>query len=139
MRYSSLLLLLATHAAASRSGNSQAPLRSPSQQGDNGVPHEVDPAILAALKQHADPVDALVSLHPEMATKMAEKRLLRIAGDAEPRWMTEGDKMRLRRKRTKFTDVTDFQDFHVQAASETAKPRKSLILYQSLPFSLTVA
>lgn len=78
--------------------------------------HKVDPAILAALKEHKDPVDAFISLHPEAAEKLAEKRLLSIAGEKEPKWMTEGDKMRLRRKGRKFADITDYEEFYKQNA-----------------------
>jgi leucyl aminopeptidase len=76
--------------------------------------HVVDTAILAALDRHPDPVDAYLWLHPEASEKLAEPRLLRVAGEAEPRWLTEGDKMRLRRQHKKFVDVTDHQDFYEQ-------------------------
>jgi len=72
--------------------------------------HTVDNAILAALEAHADPVDALVSLRPELADELAEPRLLHVYGDESPQWMTEGDKLRLRRKAQRFKDVTDYQD-----------------------------
>lgn len=72
--------------------------------------HSVDDAILAALAAHPDPVDALVSLRPELADELAEPRLLHVAGHEAPRWMTEGDKLRLRRKGRKFKDITDYQD-----------------------------
>ncbi|KAI0394537.1 peptidase family M28 [Xylariaceae sp. FL0594] len=74
------------------------------------VVHDVDNAILAALEAHSDPVDALVSLRPELADKLAEPRLLHAYGTEAPQWMTEGDKLRLRRKGRKFRDVTDYQD-----------------------------
>lgn len=76
--------------------------------------HAVDPAILAALEAHADPVDAFVSLHPEAAAELAEPRLLHVAGEKEPRWMTEGDKMRLRRRGSKFADITAHEEFYAQ-------------------------
>ncbi|TQV91569.1 hypothetical protein V2A60_008512 [Cordyceps javanica] len=78
--------------------------------------HKVDPAILAALKEHKDPVDAYIALHPEEADKLNEKRLLHVAGEKEPQWMTEGDKMRLRRKGRKFADITDYEQFYQQNA-----------------------
>ncbi|OAQ95832.1 hypothetical protein LLEC1_01370 [Akanthomyces lecanii] len=78
--------------------------------------HKIDPAILAALKEHKDPVDAWIALHPDDADKLAEKRLLRIAGEKEAQWMTEGDKMRLRRKGRKFSDITDYEEFYKQNA-----------------------
>ncbi|KAJ8123274.1 hypothetical protein ONZ43_g733 [Nemania bipapillata] len=76
----------------------------------SGPVHAVDDAILAALHAHADPVDALVSLRPELAEELAEPRLLHVLGHDEPQWMTEGDKLRLRRKGQKFKDITDYQD-----------------------------
>ncbi|EGX88962.1 peptidase [Cordyceps militaris CM01] len=78
--------------------------------------HQVDPAILAALKAHKDPVDAYIALHPEAAEKLAEKRLLRVAGEKEAQWMTEGDKMRLRRQGRTFADITDYDEFYKQNA-----------------------
>lgn len=87
---------------------------------------KVDPAILAALKEHKDPVDAYIALYPEEADKLAEKRLLRVAGEKEAKWMTEGDKMRLRRKGRKFADITDFEEFYKQNAlsAQAGKARK---------------
>lgn len=92
--------------------------------------HKVDPAILAALKEHKDPVDAWVALHPDDADKLAEKRLLRIAGERKPQWMTEGDKMRLRRKGRKFADITDYEEFYKQNAlsAQSGKARKKMII-----------
>lgn len=92
--------------------------------------HKVDPAILAALKEHKDPVDAWIALHPDDDDKLAEKRLLRIAGEREPQWMTEGDKMRLRRKGRKFADITDYEEFYKQNAlsAQSGKARKNIII-----------
>lgn len=88
--------------------------------------HEVDPAILAALKAHKDPVDAYIALHPEEADKLSEKRLLHLSGEKEAQWMTEGDKMRLRRKHRKFADITDYEEFYNQNAisAQAGKARK---------------
>ncbi|KAI1814979.1 peptidase family M28 [Poronia punctata] len=72
--------------------------------------HTVDNAILSALETYADPVDALVSLRPELTDELAQPRLLHVQGDDKAKWMTEGDKMRLRRKGQKFKDMTDYQD-----------------------------
>ncbi|WVW78073.1 hypothetical protein I302_100024 [Kwoniella bestiolae CBS 10118] len=74
--------------------------------------HEVHPSIFAALDKHDDPVDALLSLKPELEDMMAERRLLRIFGEGprEGVWMTEGDKLRLRREGKKFMDLTESQD-----------------------------
>ncbi|TRX90946.1 hypothetical protein FHL15_008151 [Xylaria flabelliformis] len=72
--------------------------------------HAVDIDIVAALKAYPDPVDALLSLRPELADELAEPRLLHVFGRDTPQWMTEGDKLRLRREGHKFKDLTDFQD-----------------------------
>ncbi|WVR04904.1 hypothetical protein IAU60_001916 [Kwoniella sp. DSM 27419] len=68
--------------------------------------HPVDPSIYAAIATYDDPVDALLHLKPELKAMMAEPRLLRVFGtDAE--WMTEGDKLRLRRAGKQFIDLTE--------------------------------
>ncbi|WWD00961.1 hypothetical protein V866_007899 [Kwoniella sp. B9012] len=74
--------------------------------------HEVHPSILSALEQHDDPVDALLYLKPELEDMMSQRRLLRIFGQGprEGVWMTEGDKLRLRREGKKFMDLTESQD-----------------------------
>jgi len=76
--------------------------------------HTVDEAIVAALRTYADPVDALLSLQPESAAFLAEPRLLHIFGQEKPKWLTEGDKLRLRRAGKKFMDITDHEDFYSQ-------------------------
>lgn len=68
--------------------------------------------IFAALKRYADPVDALVALQPDMADTLAEPRLIHVHGEKMAEWMTEGDKLRLRRKGRKFRDITDFQELY---------------------------
>lgn len=78
--------------------------------------HDVDPAILAALEAHDDPVDAFVFLQPESEAELAQPRLLHVSGEEEPRWMTEGDKLRLRRRGRKFADITDHEFFYAQNA-----------------------
>ncbi|RDW73563.1 hypothetical protein BP6252_07470 [Coleophoma cylindrospora] len=106
-------------------GASQLALSSPSQGGqeilapspETAVPHAehvVDQAILAALEMHSDPVTALVSLRPDIAASLAEPRLLRVFGQPEPQWLSEGDKLRLRREGKKFMDITDHEDFYAQ-------------------------
>ncbi|KID84799.1 peptidase [Metarhizium guizhouense ARSEF 977] len=82
--------------------------------------HQVDPVILDALKKHSDPVDALVSLHPEAADQLAQPRLLRVSGEPTARWMTEGDKLRLKRKGHRFIDITDHEDFYKQNVNTLA-------------------
>ena len=87
------------------------PLQSPAAQivlsGTEDL-YVVDDAILSALAQHSDPVEALLSLQPELRDYLAEPRLLDVFGQGEV-WLTEGDKLRLRREGKKFGDVTDFQ------------------------------
>ncbi|OCF40862.1 hypothetical protein I317_05312 [Kwoniella heveanensis CBS 569] len=82
--------------------------------------HEVHPSILSALDSFNDPVDALLSLKPELEELMAEQRLIRVFGDGprEGLWMTEGDKLRLRRQGKQFMDLTESQD--MLASSLTA-------------------
>jgi len=87
----------------------------PSQEVSNAnarAAHVIDKIILAALKTHADPVAALLSLQPELAADLAQKRLLHVFGDEKPEWMTEGDKLRLHRRGKKFADITEHQDFY---------------------------
>ncbi|MCJ1412770.1 hypothetical protein MMC19_006868 [Ptychographa xylographoides] len=74
--------------------------------------HTVDEAILVALRTYADPVDALLSLQPESAAALAEPRLLHVFGQEKPEWLTEGDKLRLRRAGKKFMDITSSGDFY---------------------------
>ncbi|WWC59805.1 uncharacterized protein I303_102367 [Kwoniella dejecticola CBS 10117] len=74
--------------------------------------HEVHSSILSALERYDDPVDALLSLKPELEGMMAERRLIRVFGEgpSEGIWMTEGDKLRLRRDGKKFMDLTESQE-----------------------------
>ncbi|KAI0111127.1 peptidase family M28 [Nemania sp. FL0031] len=114
MNYALLKLLLlglsASQASALLREDSQIVLGSSESSGRNTPIHAVDHAILTALRTHPDPVDALVSLRPELADELAEPRLLHILGHDTPQWMTEGDKLRLRREGQRFKDITDFQD-----------------------------
>lgn len=89
------------------------------------VGHRADPAILAALQLHPDPVDAFLAIHPDSAHELAQPKLLHVAGETGPEWMTEGDKMRLRRSGKKFVDVTDHYDFYKSNANAFGnEPRK---------------
>ncbi|TFB02637.1 Leucine aminopeptidase 1 [Trichoderma ghanense] len=104
---SSLLLLSASLLSGSAaSQEAQVHLTAPAKH------HQVDPAILAALEKHSDPVDAFVSLHPEAAEELAQPRLLHVFGEPSAQWMTEGDKLRLKRQGKKFVDITDHEDFY---------------------------
>ena len=116
MLRSILVLLLSTSqfALGSTFQDQQAPLAQPPELQDVPTAHIVNQAILAALKSHADPVAALVSLQPESAASLAEPRLLHVFGDGNSEWMTEGDKLRLRRRGKKFADITDHQEFYAQ-------------------------
>jgi leucyl aminopeptidase len=104
----SLLLLSASLLPTSAaSQEAQVHLTAPSKHH-----HQVDPAILAALEKHSDPVDAFVSLHPEAAEQLSQPRLLHVVGEPSAQWMTEGDKLRLKRQGKKFVDITDHEDFY---------------------------
>jgi bacterial leucyl aminopeptidase len=70
--------------------------------------------ILGALETYSDPVAALISLQPEVATELAQARLLHVVGEQEPEWLTEGDKLRLRRRGKKFIDITEHEEFYTQ-------------------------
>lgn len=107
LRQLSLTLAIAATASTLRDvDDAQIRLSAPS------AGHRADPAILAALRLHPDPVDAFLAIHPESVDELARPKLLRVAGETEPEWMTEGDKMRLRRSGKKFVDVTDHHDFY---------------------------
>ncbi|KAH6609096.1 hypothetical protein Trco_002442 [Trichoderma cornu-damae] len=82
--------------------------------------HQVDPAILAALEKYPDPVDAFISLHPEAAEQLAQPRLLHVSDEPNAQWMTEGDKLRLKRKGKKFTDITDHEAFYKEQVNALA-------------------
>jgi bacterial leucyl aminopeptidase len=80
----------------------------------------ISEAILQAVEQFPDPVDAYLSLRPEAAKQLAEPRLIHVMGSEEPEWMTVGDKMRLRRKSKKFMDVTEYQDMYSEQVGALA-------------------
>jgi leucyl aminopeptidase len=71
--------------------------------------HQPHPSILSALSIHSDPVDALLSLRPELIDHLNSERLIQVfdgTSDPNPVWLTEGDKLRLRREGKGFMDVT---------------------------------
>lgn len=114
---SNVLLLLSVSSSlvsGSPLENSQTVLDHPREAHRSFPHHEIDNSVLAALEAHADPVDALVYLRPHLAAELAEPRLLHIAGEPSPAWMTEGDKMRLRRRNKKFVDITDHREFYAR-------------------------
>jgi leucyl aminopeptidase len=92
------------------------------QHGDYTVPDDV----LAALNEYSDPVAAFVALQPEAEAVLSEPRLLQIIGESKPEWMTEGDKLRLRRQVKKFIDITDHAEFYAELVHEASagKPSK---------------
>ncbi|KAJ5999854.1 peptidase family M28 [Penicillium waksmanii] len=120
----------------------------PSGSGDAGAgvsrphgDHTVHESILAAIETHADPVTALVSLQSEDEARakteaaLAEPRLLRRLGapNAKAEWMTEGDKMRLRREGVKFMDITDHEEFYKEQVDAMAgKPRLPDLVHERL-------
>ena len=112
---SAILLLFGSFAAAAASDDAQRVLGSQTPSK-----HAVDPAILAALEAHKDPVDAWIALHPEVAEHLSQPRLLHAAGDTKAQWLTEGDKLRLRRKGRKFVDITDHHEFYAQQVGAMA-------------------
>ncbi len=82
--------------------------------------------ILSILSQYEDPVEAMLSLHPSLEAELAEPRLLQIMDkEGETRWMTEGDKMRLRRAGVDFIDLTGRSGF-VYVDAEPSEPLLSL-------------
>lgn len=119
-RLTILLLACSEQVGASlRDGSQQVMIAQPEHINDATASspdfhheHVVDDSILAALAAHPDPVDALISLRPEMAAQLAESRLIHVLGEEKPRWMKEGDKLRLRQKKRKFMDITDYQEHY---------------------------
>lgn len=118
-----LLLACSEQVAGSLRDGSQQVMIAPSENindaavSSSDLPreHVVDNTILAALAAHDDPVDAMISLQPELAAQLAESRLIHVLGEDKPRWMTEGDKLRLRQNRKKFMDITDHQDLYADS------------------------
>ncbi|TFK52279.1 Zn-dependent exopeptidase [Heliocybe sulcata] len=66
---------------------------------------------------YPDPVDLYKAVDPAGAADLDEPRLLRIPGLDGTQWMTEGDKLGLRRQGVKFIDVTETQDLGVRNAA----------------------
>lgn len=132
MRYSlsaKLLLLLGSSQLAVASAVDGEQVVIAADTGSDGTAparvHKADDAVLAALKAHADPVDALIALQPEKADKLAERRLIHVFGEKKAEWMTEGDKLRLRRKGKKFRDITKHQDVYEDSSVGTLSGKAS--------------
>lgn len=124
MLKSFLVLLLGT-AHIAKATESQVVLAPHSGQYEQGQ-HNVDEAILDAMEAFSDPVAAMIHLHPEQESILSEPRLLRVGGEVKPEWMTEGDKLRLRKQGKKFIDITEHADFYADQVHDLAagKPRK---------------
>lgn len=126
----SILILLLGTAQAARAADAQVVFSPESETSQpSKLEHAVDNAILAALEVHSDPVAALISLDPENELLLAEPCLLRVLDDdSEPQWMTEGDKLRLRRQGKKFMDITDHEEFYAEQIHilTAGKPREFL-------------
>ena len=119
MRYLlSLLPLLPLYVCGVVAAPRQVALNTPTQI------YEVHPSILGAIETYPDPVDALLSLQPELEATLSTPRLLDVAGLDAAVWMTEGDKLRLRREGRFFIDITDRQD---------AGKRESLVGHSTHP------
>ena len=117
-----LLSLSLASLSSAASGNDAQVVLAP-----NMPQYDVDRAILDALEAHKDPVEAYIALKPEMADQLAEARLLHVSGEKEPRWATEGEKLRLKRKGKKFTDVTDYHEFYEEHAAGVMEGKASRI------------
>lgn len=98
--------------------------------------HEINPKIVDAIAKYADPVDAYVAVYPEAAGEFAERRLLHVGGEETAEWMTEGDKLRLRRKGKKFRDVTDHEEFMKQQVAIQSQPARKSPSYDATAFTL---
>ncbi|KAH7921426.1 Zn-dependent exopeptidase [Leucogyrophana mollusca] len=86
--------------------SAQVVLNSPALRSD----YQYDEAYLGKLLEiHNDPVEVMRLVDPSNAAKLDEPRLLQVFG-RDASWMTEGDKLRLRREGLKFVDLTDHQD-----------------------------
>ena len=73
--------------------------------------------ILSVLSRIDDPVEAMIHLYPSTAQELAEPRLLELSNETAARWMTEGDKLRLRRAEVDFADLTWSQGIVAQDMS----------------------
>ena len=90
--------------------------------------------ISAALAEASqDPAAALLSLRPDLKTFVDEPRLLliNVEGIPQQRWMTEGDKFRLKRRGETFIDITEHGDWSMQSMRKQ-KARKYSFLFSPL-------
>jgi hypothetical protein len=75
---------------------------------------------LESIDRFSDPVEALSHLEPDLTDFLAQERLLHVAGAESAAWMTEGDKLRLRRDDHFFIDITDRPDATLSPGSAFA-------------------
>jgi len=117
MRISSLLPILG-YLAVTVAGSSALQ----QQQPFTGVAHQhiAQPAILESIDRYPDPVEALVNLQPGLADFLATERLVHVAGANSAIWMTEGDKLRLKRDNKFFVDITDRPDATLESGNSFA-------------------
>lgn len=135
-----LLLSLSQQVLSSPRKGGQAVLAPPSSDNEAVLPpfpdahgeHVVDEAILAALDAHSSPVDALLSLQPELAAQLAEPRLIHVFEEPKAEWRTEGDKLHLRREGKKFQDITDYQELYTDSV-ETQSGKPSTLALARVP------
>ncbi|CZT01302.1 hypothetical protein WAI453_006844 [Rhynchosporium graminicola] len=132
LRFTLVLLLSSFQLSLGSAIHDKQAILSPSSSHSDGSntnvgvkQHVVDPAILSALDVHSDPVAALLSLQPELEADLAARRLLHVSGEKKPEWMTEGDKLRLRRQEKKFVDITEHEEFYAQQV-DTASGKANL-------------
>lgn len=69
------------------------------------------------LLTHDDPVQVMKLLDPASTVAYDEPRLLQVFGE-EAQWMTEGDKLRLRKAGKGFMDLTHFPQLNVASIQE---------------------
>ncbi|CZS98007.1 uncharacterized protein RAG0_06909 [Rhynchosporium agropyri] len=132
LRFTLVLLLSSFQLSLGSAIHDKQAILSPSSSHSDGSntnvgvkQHVVDPAILSALDVHSDPVAALLSLQPELEADLAARRLLHVSGEKKPEWITEGDKLRLRRQGKKFVDITEHEQFYAQQV-DTASGKANL-------------
>jgi leucyl aminopeptidase len=94
-----LLLLLVPTSVLSQHEHHQQPFIS-------SLPTTDESHLLSILSQHDDPVNAMISLDPASAPLLASSRLLEVMDGSGEKWLTEGDKLRLRRQGIDFIDLT---------------------------------
>ena len=63
-----------------------------------------------------DPVEVMRLVDPVYAAILDEPRLIELLG-TEPVWMTEGDKLRLKKQGLSFTDLTGHEDLYTSTVS----------------------